>query len=60
MLPGQNMRLRLSIVILLVIAFGYGFAELVERSDARPGTERGADPCEDWSNPHCQGQPGNF
>ncbi|NMG41716.1 hypothetical protein GRZ55_20990 [Chelativorans sp. ZYF759] len=54
------MRFRLSIVILLVIAFGYGFAELVERSDARPGTERGADPCEDWSNPHCQGQPGNF
>ena len=54
------MRVRLSIVILMVIAFGYGFAELVERSDALPGTARSADPCEDWSNPHCQGLPSTF
>jgi len=60
MLPGQNMRLRLSIVILIVIAFGYGFAELVERAPTAPGVERAADPCEDWSNPHCQGLPSTF
>lgn len=48
------MRLRLSIVILIVIAFGYGFAELVERAPTAPGVESGADPCDSWSGADCR------
>jgi len=51
------MLFRLSLVIVIIIAFAGGFAELVDRSDDPPGQPRTADPCQDWSNPHCQRTP---
>jgi hypothetical protein len=47
------MILRLAIVVLLAAAFARGFSELVEHSDGPSGQYRAANPCDDWSNPHC-------
>jgi hypothetical protein len=51
------MLFRLTVVIFIIFAFAGGFAEIVDRSVDPPGHQRTADPCQDWSNPHCQRTP---
>jgi hypothetical protein len=47
------MLFRLAIVLLMAAAFARGFSELVEYSEVPGETHRAANPCEDWTNPHC-------
>ncbi|MFN4272681.1 MAG: hypothetical protein ACK4F5_07700 [Aliihoeflea sp.] len=48
------MLFRLSVVVLVIVAFAGGFAELVDRAEDPADMQRMSNPCEDWGNPACQ------